>query len=67
MTYRIPLLDMPIFMCYRTMIDARLGFKIIQGLAINFGFATKEELKEWASMKLPEGQSRIHERRKRWN
>lgn len=35
------------------MIDARLGFNIIQGLVINLGFATKEELKEWAPVKLP--------------
>jgi len=34
-------------------IDARLGFTIIQGLVINFGFATEEELKQWATMKLP--------------
>lgn len=32
----------------RTIIDARLGFRIIRGLAINFGFATREELKEWS-------------------
>ena len=41
---------------YRTIIDARLGFRIIQGLAINFGFATKEELKKWAPMRLPDMQ-----------
>ena len=27
-----------------TMIDTRLGFKIVQGLAINFGFEKKEGL-----------------------
>ena len=40
--------------CYRTIIDARLGFTIIQGLAINFGFGTQEELKKWAPMRLPD-------------
>lgn len=54
MTCHILLLDMRTLTCYRTIIDARLGFKIIRGLAINFGFATKEELKEWAPMKLPD-------------
>ncbi len=34
--------------------DARLGFRVIQGLVINFGFATKEELKKWAPMRLPD-------------
>ena len=38
---------------YRAVIDARLGFTVIEGIVINFGFATKEELKEWATMKLP--------------
>lgn len=38
---------------YRAVIDARLGFTIIEGVVINFGFAMKEELKEWATMKLP--------------
>ena len=46
--------NISLFTYYRTIIDARLGFKIIQGLAINFGFATKEELKKWAPMRLPD-------------
>ncbi|KAL2036487.1 hypothetical protein N7G274_010803 [Stereocaulon virgatum] len=37
----------------RAVIDARLGFTILQGLVINFGFATEVELREWATMKLP--------------
>ena len=37
----------------RAVIDARLGFTVIQGIVINLGFATKEELKEWATMKFP--------------
>ncbi|KAL6716970.1 hypothetical protein ACLMJK_004883 [Lecanora helva] len=38
----------------RTIIDARVGFVVIQGLVINLGFATKEELKTWATMKVPD-------------
>ncbi|KAF2176763.1 hypothetical protein K469DRAFT_605911 [Zopfia rhizophila CBS 207.26] len=37
-------------------LDGRLGFKIVQGFAITFGFAAEEELKEWAKMKLPKAQ-----------
>lgn len=42
---------------YRAILDGRLGFKIVQGFAITFGFAAREELKEWAQMKLPNAQS----------
>lgn len=37
----------------RAILDGRLGFKIMKGFAITFGFATEEELKEWAKMPLP--------------
>jgi hypothetical protein len=37
---------------HRTIIDARLGFKILDGRTITLGFATKNELREWATMKL---------------
>lgn len=42
------------------MLDGRLGFKILQGFAITFGFATEEELKEWAKMQLPKAQTLIN-------
>lgn len=43
--------------CHRAILDGRLGFKIVQGFAITFGFAAREELREWAKMKLPNAQS----------
>ena len=36
----------------RAVIDARLGFTIVQSLVIKLGFMTKDALKEWATMKL---------------
>lgn len=39
--------------CHRAILDGRLGFKIVQGFGIMFGFATWEELEEWAKMKPP--------------
>lgn len=43
----------------RIIVDARLGFKVVQGFAITFGFARREELKEWAKMRLPKTPSLI--------
>jgi hypothetical protein len=40
-------------MGHRAIVDARLGFKILQGFTITFGFATQDELKGWVTMKLP--------------
>ena len=40
-------------MWHRAIVDARLGFKILQGFTITFGFATQDELKGWVTMKLP--------------
>jgi len=33
--------------------DARLAFTIVEGTAIIFGFGAREEVKQWAKMKLP--------------
>ena len=35
------------------------AFTVIQGLVINLGFATEEELKTWATMKVPDILSRL--------
>ena len=43
----------------RAIVDGRLGFKIMAGFTITLGFATKEELKVWAKMKLPKAQELI--------
>jgi len=37
--------------------DGSLRFSIIQGRAIMFGFATREELDEWGKMYLPNMQN----------
>jgi len=33
--------------------DAHLAFTIVQGTAIIFGFGVKEEVEQWAKMKMP--------------
>ena len=38
---------------YSAIVDARLGFKILQGLSITIGFATEVELRSWVKMTLP--------------
>jgi hypothetical protein len=42
--------------CHRAILDGRLGFTIVQGKAITFGFAAREELKQWDKMHLPNAQ-----------
>lgn len=37
----------------RSISDARLAFTIIQGTAIILGFGVREEVEQWAKMKLP--------------
>lgn len=39
--------------CSSAIIDARLGFKIIQGVTVIVGFAIEEEIKHWRKMMLP--------------
>lgn len=40
-------------MSERAVLDARLAFNIIDGFAITFAFATKNELKQWRKMQIP--------------
>ena len=44
----------------RAILDGRLGFEIIHGVSITFGFASEGELKEWAKMQLPNVKSLIN-------
>jgi hypothetical protein len=37
----------------RAILDGRLGFTIVQGKVITFGFAVQEELEHWGKMHLP--------------
>jgi hypothetical protein len=37
----------------RAILDGRLGFTIVQGRVIMFGFAAREELEQWDKMHLP--------------
>lgn len=37
----------------RSISDARLAFTIVQGTAIILGFGVREEVEQWAKMKLP--------------
>jgi len=37
----------------RSISDARLAFTIVEGTAIVFGFGAREEVGQWAKMKLP--------------
>jgi hypothetical protein len=39
--------------CHRAILDGRLGFTIVQGTAITFGFAVREELEHWGKLRLP--------------
>jgi hypothetical protein len=43
--------------CHRAILDGALRFTTIQGKAIMFGFADREELKEWGKMHLPNNQA----------
>jgi len=43
--------------CHRAILDGGLRFTIIQGKAITFGFAAREELEQWDKMHLPNKQN----------
>ena len=43
--------------CHRAILDGALRFTIVQGRAIMFGFAEREELEEWGKMHLPNNQN----------
>ncbi|KKA16450.1 hypothetical protein T310_9958, partial [Rasamsonia emersonii CBS 393.64] len=39
-------------------LDARLSFTVVKGVAITLAFASKEELARWAKIKLPDSEPR---------